>query len=346
MVKNQKQIAALFASLALCGFAAVPMTAQAGTDETASGKESKAVVEEAKKSYISGDLGVQFVTSYYSRGILQGPQGQAGFDAQPYLDLYFQLYAGTGFVDKVTLNLGLWSNIASDPSPGVNDPFRGGNGVEGRNGRLRNVRIGPVTAGLASWTEFDWMPGVSFVFAKNFTLTTSYFEFDYPSQGASPQRSLNVSLAYDDTDLLGMWALHPHFTFLQELTGNANGGHVGLGLADTATSSSLGQYYEVGIAPAFTFMKDSKYAPTLTIPVTAGFGSSGFYGTGFGYASAGLTVSVPLAFIPSGFGSWTANFGGTYYYLGKNTARANAQYSNGFADHDAGVGFAGIGLTF
>src|ERR1700722_8007202 len=107
MVKNQKQIAALFASLALCGFAAVPMTAKAGTDETASGKESKAVVEEAKKSYISGDLGVQFVTTYYSRGILQGPQGKRGFDAQPYLDLYFQLYAGTGFVDKITLNLGL-----------------------------------------------------------------------------------------------------------------------------------------------------------------------------------------------------------------------------------------------
>ncbi|MGB8355370.1 MAG: hypothetical protein WCD79_15845 [Chthoniobacteraceae bacterium] len=298
------------------------MTAQAGTDETASGKESKAVVEEAKKSYISGDLGVQFVSTYYSRGILQGPQGKAGFDAQPYLDLYFQLYAGTGFVDKVTLNLGLWSNLASDTKPSLG---------------------GPVTRGLSNWTEFDWMPGVSFVFAKNFTLTVSYFEFDYPSQGASPQRSINTSISYDDTDLLGMWALHPHFTYLQELTGNANGGHVGLGFGGT---SDKGQYYEVGIAPAFTFMKDSKYAPTLTIPVTAGFGSSGFYGTGFGYASAGLTVSVPLAFIPSGFGAWTANFGGTYYYLGTNTARANGQFSNSGVNHDAGVGFAGVGLTF
>jgi hypothetical protein len=319
MVKNQKQIAALFASLALCGFAAVPMTAKAGTDETASGKESKAVVEEAKKSYISGDLGVQFVTTYYSRGILQGPQGKRGFDAQPYLDLYFQLYAGTGFVDKITLNLGLWTNLASDP---------------------KVVRFGSHNG---SWTEFDWMPGVSFVFAKNFTLTVSYFEFDYPSTNSSPQRSINTSLSYDDTDLLGTFALHPHFTFLQELTGDAFGnGHVGLGL----DGSNKGQYYEVGIAPAFTFMKDSKYAPTLTIPVTGGFGSGGFYGTGFGYASAGLTVSVPLAFIPSGFGSWTANFGGTYYYLGTSLSRANGQYSNSGVNHDAGVGFAGVGLTF
>jgi hypothetical protein len=321
MVKNQKQIAALFASLALCGFAAVPMTAQAGT-EVASGKESKAVVEEAKKSYISGDLGVQVVSTYYSRGILQGPQGKAGFDVQPYLDLYFQLYAGTGFLNKVTLNLGLWSNLATDTKPSLG---------------------GPVTRGLSSWTEFDWMPGVSFVFAKNFTLTVSYFEFDYPAQGSSPQRSINTSIAYDDTDLLGMWALHPHFTYLQELTGNPNGGHVGLGLAG---GSKLGQYYEVGIAPAFTFMKDSKYAPTLTIPVTGGFGSNGFYGTGFGYFSAGATISVPLAFIPSGFGSWTANFGGTYYYLGTSLSRANGQYSNSGVNHDAGVGFAGVGLTF
>jgi len=327
MVKNQKQIAALFASLALCGFAAVPMTAQAGTD-TASGKESKAVVEEAKKSYISGDLGVTFVSTYYSRGILQGPQGKHGFDAQPYLDLYFQLYAGTGFVDKVTLNLGLWSNIASDTKRSLN---------------------GPVTRGLSSWTEFDWMPGVSIVFAKNFTLTVSYFEFDYPSQAGSPQRSINTSLAYDDTDLLGMWALHPHVTFLQELTGNnlSGGGHVGLGvgpgfagIATPGISGKLGQYYEVGIAPSFTFMKSSKYAPTLTLPVTAGFGSSGFYGTGFGYFSAGGTISVPLAFVPSGFGSWTANVGGTYYYLGKFTALANG------GNHDVGVAFGGIGLTF
>jgi len=101
-------------------------------------------------------------------------------------------------------------------------------------------------------------------------------------------------------------------------------------------------------------MKSSAYAPTLTLPVTAGFGSSGFYGTGFGYFSAGGTISVPLAFIPSGFGAWTANVGGTYYYLGKTTAIANRQLDTGYnpitqtggGNHDAGVAFAGIGLTF
>jgi hypothetical protein len=320
MLKKHNYIAGLVASLAF-GIALAPMV-QAGT-EVKSGKDGKSTpMVEATKSYISGDLGVQFVSTYYSRGILQGPQGKAGFDAQPYLDLYFKLYEGTGVVNKVTLNLGLWSNIASDTKPSLG---------------------GPVTRGLSSWTEFDWMPGISVTFAKNFTLTVSYFEFDYPAQGSSPQRSINTSLAYDDTDLLGMWALHPHVTFLQELTGNPSGGHVGLGLAG---GSKLGQYYEVGIAPSFTFLKDSKYPITFALPVTVGLGSNGFYGTGFGYTSVGGTLSVPLAFVPAGFGSWTASVGGTYYYLGTTTARANGQFSVSGVNHDAGVASAGVGLTF
>jgi len=319
MVKTHKHLAALVASLAIGSLA---LSAQAGT-ETASGKEGKTVTPEVPAtSNISGDLGVAFVSTYYSRGILQGPQGKVGFDAQPYLDIYFKLYEGKDFVNKVTLNLGLWSNIASNTSPALG---------------------GPVTRGLSSWTEFDWMPGISIVFAKNFTLTVSYFEFDYPAQGSSPQRSINTTLAYNDADYLGMWALNPHFTYLQELTGNPNGGHVGLGLAG---GNKLGQYYELGIAPSFTFLKSSKYPLTLTIPATVGLGSNGFYGTGFGYFSTGATLSVPLAFIPSSFGSWTASAGGTYYYLGTNTARANGQLSQSGVDHDAGVATVSVGLTF
>jgi hypothetical protein len=88
----------------------------------------------------------------------------------------------------------------------------------------------------------------------------------------------------------------------------------------------------------------------LTLPVTAGFGSNGFYGTGFGYASAGGTISVPLAFVPSGFGAWTWSVGGTYYYMGTGPAHAaftggDLLFSNG-ARHNVGVYFTSLGLTF
>ena len=322
MVKTHKKIAALLATVAL-GSLAVSMTAQAGTETTSTGKDVKAVATPApEQSNITGDIGFSFVSTYYSRGILQGPQGKAGFEFQPYLDLYFKLYEDdkAEFLQKVQFQLSFWSNIASDTKPGYG---------------------GAATKGLSNWTEFDWMPGVSFTLAKNFTLTVSYFEFDYPATGASPQRSINTTLAYNDADLLGTWALNPHITFLQELTGNngSGGGHVGLGL----DGSKLGQYYEIGIAPSFTFLKSSKYPITLTLPTQVGLGSSGFYGTGFGYFSTGGNFSVPLAFIPSSYGSWTANAGGTYYYLGKHTAAANSQY--GWAP-SAGVASVGLGLTF
>lgn len=317
MVKHHKQIAVLFASLALGALAAVPTTVTAGT-EVASGKESKAVVEEAKKSYISGDLGFIATNDYLSRGIMQTPE--AGVKFQPYLDLYFKLYEGTGALNNVTFNLGFWSNLETD------DHFY--------PGKRTSV-----------WEEFDWMPGISFTFEKNWTFTVSYFEFDSPNQTFSAARSINLNLAYNDTDLLGIWALHPHITFLQELDG-----HAGLNNAFSSSpinTKKLGQYYEVGVAPSWTFMKDSKYAPTLTIPLTVGFGSNGFYGTGFGYFSAGGTVSVPLAFIPAGFGSWTATAGGTYYYLGARTAdqAGGLTFSNGDRCN-VGVAFGGIGLTF
>jgi hypothetical protein len=319
MLKKHNYIAGLVASLAF-GIALAPVV-QAGT-EVASGKEGKTVVTEAAKSFISGDLGVSVTNEYISRGIVQDGSAE-GVIVQPYLDLYFKLYEGTGFINKVSLNLGLWSSLQSSKVDGT-------------------------TSGVKNWYEFDYTVGIATTFEKNYTLTVSYFEFNYPaisSPGGDPQRSVNVSLAYDDTDLLGVFALHPHVTILQEVTGNTVGGHVGLGATETN-----GQYYEVGIAPSYTFLKDSKYPLTFTVPVTAGFGSSGFYaGNGFGYGSAGGVISVPLAFIPAGYGSWTASVGGTYYYLGKTTARVgqNSEFSVSAAQpHNRGVVTGTIGLTF
>ena len=78
-------------------------------------------------------------------------------------------------------------------------------------------------------------------FAKNFTFTASYFEFDSPASFFDTARSLNFNLAYDDTDLLGKFALHPHFTYLRELMAPGSAG-----------LQKNGNYYEVGLAPGFS----------------------------------------------------------------------------------------------
>jgi len=300
---TKHSIAALCAlSLAAFGFASTSFAVGAiSTDDGKDVKETKDVKEQVKESCITGDLGVTFVSAYISRGLVLENQGVI---AQPYLDLYFKLYEGTGFVNKVVVNFGLWSSIHSHIQP------------DGNQSTVRN------------WYEFDYTPGIAVTFAKNFTLTTSYFEFDSPGQAFNTARSLNFNLAYDDTDLLGKFALHPHFTYLREL--NAPGG-AGLGFPPD------GNYYEIGIAPGFAAGPVS-----VTFPVTVGLGSNGFYlGNTFGYVAFGPQLSIPLSFIPDCYGKWTLSAGYTYYYVGDAVA-----VSTNVGEHSQHVFQGAIGLTF
>jgi hypothetical protein len=237
-------------------------------------KEMKTVVEKAKESCITGDLGINVVSQYISRGLIFENQGAI---LQPYADLYFKLYEGDGFLNKVTLNLGIWNSFHEEHTDS------------------------PPGNSTKSWYEFDFTPGISFTFAKNITFTPSYYFFLSPNDGFATFQGLNLALAYDDTDLLGKFALHPHFTVLFELENKAGNG------------PDEGIYYEVGIAPSFPI------GPiTLTVPITAGFGSSDFYTNDetYGFFSAGLIAGYQLKFMPECMGTWTATGGCTYYNLG------------------------------
>jgi len=272
------------------------------------GTESKAVVETTEKSALSGDLGVNFVSEYISRGVIQENKGVI---AQPYADVFYTVYEGTGVIDKVTLNLSLWSSFQ--------DKHTGS----------------PASARLRDWYEFDYSPGVSVTFLKNWTATASYAEFYSPSDAWDASRNLTLNLAYNDADLLGAFALHPHVAYLRELQGSAPYGTNPVGYTGV---SGHGNYYEVGVAPALP-----AFGPvTVTFPLNVGFGSGDFYleNKGFGYFSGGVNASVALGFIPASFGAWSANAGVTYFRLNE----ANADFAN--ADKNRVVWQGGIGATF
>jgi len=286
------------------GFASTSLAGDESTGKDT--KETKAMKEAVKETCITGDLGVTMITQYISRGLVLENQGVI---AQPYLDLYFKLYEGTGFINKVTFNLGLWSDI---------------------NSHVQN----PATT-TRNWYEFDYTAGFTVTMAKNFSATLSYFEFDSPSSNFDTARSINLNLAYDDTDLLGAFALHPHVTILAEL--NAPG---------AAGLDGHGYYFELGVAPSYTFAKASSYPVTFSVPLTVGLGDDRFYnGDTFGYFSAGAQLSVPLAFIPSCYGAWTFSGGYTYYYLGDQLQEFSAA-NQGNGEHSQHVFQGAIGLTF
>jgi len=249
----------------------------AGTESA--GKESKTVLEKAKESCISGDLGINVASQYISRGLIFENQGGI---IQPYADLYFKLYEGEGFLNKATLNLGIWNSFHS-----------------------RKTDAGLVSGGgtstTRSWYEFDFTAGVSLTFAKHLTLTPSYYMFLSPNDGFSTFQGINVALAYDDTDLLGKFALHPKIQVLFELENKAGNG------------PDEGIYYELSIAPGFPV------GPVgVSFPIAVGLGSDDFYADDetYGFFAAGVNLSYALTFVPECYGTWTVTTGATYYNLG------------------------------
>ena len=223
--------------------------------------------------------------------------------------MYIKLYSGTGFINSVSAQLSFWSDIASN------------HGIFGSGAQTHALTSKGTT--VPDWYEFDWDPGISVTFAQKFTLLVQYFEFDSPASAFNTARSIDANLTYDDSGFMGPFALHPHVTVLYELGGgdgpaSPSGGAAGL--------KKDAWYEEVGIAPSYTFLPKSTYPITLALPVTVGLsGQSGFYyHDWFGYLAVGPTISVPLAFIPSGFGAWTVTAGYTYYRLGNDVRLATS----------------------
>lgn len=250
----------------------------------------------------NGDLGVNFVTAYIAFGILQENQGAI---AEPYLDIYHTLFESDGWITKLSLGLQLWSSIHSEETLAKPDST------------------------FAAWYEFDYYVPLAITIGKRTTVTISYLEYDFPNGAFTPQRGVQANIAYDDSDLLGAFALHPHILALYNFDGI-----LGVG-------KSHAWYGEIGVAPGFVLAKKGTYPITFSFPVILGVGDAHFYPTdAYGYFSAAANTSIPLAFLPKSFGAWTANVGFTYYNLGNATTAIN----NG--DRNAYVGQVGIGSTF
>jgi len=124
--------------------------------------------------------------------------------------------------------------------------------------------------------------------------------------GGDEEKIADLVVAYSDGDsIIPGFALNPSLTLHYRYDGN--------GGQDT------GLVVVPGIKPAIKVGEASfgDYAPTIAFPVAAGFFTDdGFQGgdSGFGFFSAGVAVSVPLAFVPEQFGAWTLSASATYWY--------------------------------
>lgn len=249
-------------------------------------KPAKKVIEPVQESCITGDIGFDVVSNYVTKGIVQNNQG---FIIQPYADLHFRIYKGAGALTSITADIGIWNSFNS---------HRG---------------VAPAGNNTSNWYEFDFKTGLTFNFNK-LSLSPYFMTYESPASYFPNAYTAGINISYDDSDLLGAFALHPNAMVELELQGTTG----------NAAPRGASQYYQVGIAPAHSWGD-----LTLSLPVNVGFGSSGFYvnNRAFGFVSVGLRADYALNFVPACLGKWTASTSFTYYHLGAG-ARAAGDFTN------------------
>jgi len=203
--KSVAQICAVAAVVAL------PTLSWAGTETQSKSKATAPAPEKLQESAISGDIGLNVVTAYYSRGIIQNNHS-ASF--QPYADFNFKAFEGDGFLNKAVFSVGVWESYTNPKT------FPGS------------------TSSTKSWYESDFAPAVALTFGK-VTLTETYYMYASPNDSFKDFQGLNSKLSYDDSDLLGALALHPSVSYLKELDGKAG----------NPANGTKGDYWEVAVAP-------------------------------------------------------------------------------------------------
>jgi hypothetical protein len=201
---------------------------------------------------------------------------------QPNLELLAEFYTGDGFVTSASARLNVFNSF-----------------------QFHNRGRSNMAEPMRTWYEFEVMSGIQLVLAKDFTFTASYRRFESPNGFYGSANGFHLTLAYDDAKMWGGFALNPRVLWIVPLD----------------RASTEGHYFEGAIEPGITFWEKSRYPLAISVPVTLGVGDNHSYaGERFGFASAGVTATVPLAFLPEPYGKWSLFGSATYYRLGSTTA--------------------------
>ena len=240
-----------------CALVAATLTIVAPRPALAQGNEGK----------ISLTMGLDLSHAYFFRGI---KQERKGFIAQPYADATFSLLEGGDGLNSVTFTLGQWNSLHSGPS-GADGP----------------------AANTAPWYESDFFTGIS-LGLENWEAGVTYTSYLSPNDSFGTVHELGLSLAMDDSELLGALALSPHLGLAIEMSGQADGG------------ASEGVYLELGVEPGLEIVDG---AAAIGFPVILGMSLNDYYEDGadfndtFGYFDIGAVATIPLN-VPESVGSW------------------------------------------
>ncbi len=292
------------------------------------------------KGKVSFNVGIDVPTRYYFRGILQEDKG---FIGQPYAELNINLWEYDIF--RLTAIGGIWNSFHSmrtKQSFGsrARDAARGFNVSQ----RVLNPSFGDPEA----WYEFDGYSGVA-VGIGDLEVSSIYTIYTSPSGAFQTTQDVSAGVSYDDSDILGAFALHPGITFYVETAGPGAFGtddrgtlvqfHGGpeFDLTGGDNPITLGIPIEAGLSISDYYESSDATLP----PYTNNSKSSGVDSATFGYFQTGLDLGVPLTFIPCEYGSWLLNMGGRFISMGRTLKEVNR---NG--DDYSFFGMFGLSMTY
>lgn len=292
---------ALYRSLAvtLC-LVAAPLAASAaepapaGSVESGSDPATTAEPPATNNGKVTLAAGMDFTNAYFFRGILQE---RHGFIWQPYGGVTFRLAEdiGYGVIDNIDFSLGSWNSVQSE----------------------QTLASG---SGPANWYESDVLVGFTMGLWGFVSTNITYAAYTFPNGSFPTAQELDWTIAFNDSELLGAFALNPSMLWAFEVDNTAFGDQEGI-------------YLGLGVKPSVVLFEEAEYPLTLALPLTVGLSVSDYYEVPggsddtFGYFDAGLVASVPLSFMNSDYGSWSVS--GAVDYLALSGTLADANLGNG-----------------
>lgn len=292
--------------LTLCGHAVAADTIKQGTTQPEQAEQGTEVAEQVESRF-SVTIDLTTTSTYYFRGIVQETDG---FIFQPSIEIGVDFYNGEDW--SISGYGGIWNSFHSEETGSTDtDQF------------------------VSTWYEVDFYAGLS-ASTGRMSFDLCYTNYASPNGAFGSINEIAFGVAFDDSGLWGDtgFALNPSATLALELGDNSGDGGTGKGV-----------FLSVGIEPGTEISGTPLGDVSISFPIEAGFSLSDYYEVAgndeaFGYLSAGVSTTIPLGFMPEGYGDWSLNTGVDFLMLGDNTEIYNSGEDSEWIFH------AGVTLEF